>query len=68
MEGGKTQAEVKEKSLLKYYETLLPLVNRLSPSWISLRRILTKILSLAASRGSSLPSAEDQLADRQMTS
>lgn len=48
-------------------DTLLPPTNRLSPSWISLRRILTKILSLAASSGSSLPSAEDQLADRQTT-
>lgn len=30
---------------------------------MSLRRILTKVLSLAASRGSSIPSAEDQLRD-----
>ena len=36
-----------------------------SPSWMSLRRILTKMLSLAASRGSSVPSAEDQLGGTQ---
>lgn len=52
------QAKGKEESLLE--------TNQLLPSWISLRRILTKILSLAASSGSSPPpSAEDQLVERQ---
>lgn len=57
-----TEIKVKERLLLLLL--LLP-TNQLLPSWISLRRILTKMLSLAASSGSSLPSAADQLAEKQ---
>lgn len=49
--------------MTSFYASCFAFYRLISPSCMSLRRILTKVLSLAASRGSSLPSADDQLGE-----